>query len=89
MDMMTFTGILITTHINVMITLSFTAGLSASCTQTAGFVYMMELLPVSRQAVSAAVYSSWDSCFTYLIATAYFVYISTDWFWLGFFGWLG
>ena len=48
LDLGMYTGILITTNLNVMITLAFFEGLFASCTQTVGWVYIMELLPVRR-----------------------------------------
>ena len=48
----------------------------------------MELLPVARQALVAGVYSCWDSCITYLLATAYFRFVSNEWFWLAFIGYV-
>ena len=48
LDLAMYTGILLTHDLNVMITLAFFEGLFASCTQTVGWVYMMELLPPHR-----------------------------------------
>ena len=87
-DLLMYTGILITGNLNVMIALTFFEGMSASCTQTAGWVYMMELLPLHRQAIIAAIYASWDSSITYLLVTIYFVYVSNHWFPLTFFGYV-
>ena len=88
LDLAMYTGILFTKHIDVMITLCFLDGIFASSSQTVGFIYLMELLPVARQALVAGVYSCWDSCITYLLATAYFRFVSKDWFWLAFFGYV-
>ena len=87
-DLSLYTGILITGHIDVMITVVFLEGVAASCTQTVGWVYMMELLPLHRQAIVAAIYASWDSCITYLLVTLYFWVISNRWFPLALFGYL-
>ena len=48
LDLAMYTGIMATHSLNVMITLAFLEGLFASCTQTVGWVYMMELLPPRR-----------------------------------------
>ena len=44
-DLFLYTGILLTSNVNVMIMLSFLEGLAASCTQAVGYIYMMEFLP--------------------------------------------
>ena len=88
LDLAMYTGIMITTEINAMITLCFLEGLFASAAQTVGFICMMELLPITRQALIAGIYSCWDSCITYILATAYFKFISKDWFWLALIGYV-
>ena len=85
-DLFFYTGIMWTTNLHVMITLSFFEGLAASCTQTVGYVYMMELLPLRRQSLFTSIYSGYDTCLTYLIATIYFRFISNHWFYLAAFG---
>ena len=88
LDLAMYTGIMITSNVDVMITLTFLEGLFASATQTVGFIYMMELLPVARQALIAGIYSCWDSCITYLLATLYFRYVSTYWTYLALIGYV-
>ena len=48
----------------------------------------MELTPESRQVIVAGIYSCWDSCLTILLATLYFRFVSTHWFWEGLFGYI-
>ena len=87
-DLCFYSGIMITQRLNVMIWLSFFEGLAASCTQTVGYVYVMELLPARRQSTFTSIYSSWDTCLTYLIATLYFRFVSDHWFYLAMFGYI-
>ena len=79
---------MITQSLDVMIVLTFIEGLAASCTQTVGYVYIMELLPEKKQTTFTAIYSSYDNCITYLITTIYFRFISDYWIYLGIFGYL-
>ena len=48
----------------------------------------MELLPLHRQSLFTSIYSGYDTCLTYLIATIYFRFISNDWFYLALFGYV-
>ena len=82
------TGILLTSNVDVMIALSFLEGLSASCTQAVGYIYMMEFLPEKQQALYASIYSSYDNCITFLIATIYFRFISKEWVYLALLGYV-
>ena len=45
MDLILYTCILYSSNVDVMIALSFTEGLFASCSQAVGYVYLMEMLP--------------------------------------------
>ena len=78
-DVILYTIIMLCTNLDVMIVTITLWGCMESCTQTIGWIYLMELSPKKKQVILGSIYLTFDST-VYLIAAIYFKYISKKWF---------
>ena len=77
-DWLMFVAMFLTRSINWMIVITFVFGLMTTFRVNIGFVYMMELMPKSKQTFYATFYNIVDGS-NLLTGTIYFWFISKDW----------
>ena len=73
-----YTVLMFTESLNVMIAVSGACGALSSIRMNIGFVYMMELMPKSKQTIMGSIWNIFEGCI-YVLATIYFWQISKYW----------
>lgn len=79
-DLLLFTGLMLTHELIVMIIIFFCFGAMSSLRVNVGYVYLMELLPKKAQTPVTSGRNVLEA-FIYVLATLYFWLVSKHWFW--------
>ena len=82
-----FSVVMLTSNIYVMISAIFILGMCATIRTGVGYIYMMEFIPLDLQATVGSVFFIVES-FIGLGGSLYFSFLSKNWFWYIFIGYM-